>query len=488
MKNIFCRFLLAVAIGFVALLSDSNSLEAQTRFAVPDTAIDLSKYKTVEECMALRSRLNRREIRRLPYWKDTLESAESEKRTSYPAPVRDTLTLCVKKFSPENVDYNNFTEYLDWVTVFYDVARDNDAQTVIDKKISTSTWAQDDSAGLQKVISGLLGAIGSSRALRWDTFVDVAKMIDSADVNLSWRTKMQVYHSLLSLGEEFGDTAVQRYAANKAIALEKTLTPKDKMDRGWLVSGRYTALNALDFIYKAEMLDSLRVGSKAYVAFRNSYWKNIRGENSDNLPHDVGEIAKPVTGDFWFKRDGDEIVRLSKMQGALPEEGKVNLVVFLDINCTDVTPTFMGIYHRSYPGGGCLASYSLIKRMAERYPFMPITIVSLTDGFIGNSEPMSPEDEAVQKSQWWLGTHKLPATLAVSEQSFFKLPEPDGRRVDSPHDNSLNYLFNKPRLTRVASGMAFLIDVDGTVLFGDGLNTNSEQKFYDLLKVIVDRK
>lgn len=470
------------------LLSISSPIAAQTRFATPDTAIDVSKYKTLEECMVLRDRLNRREVLRLPYWRDTVEYTDSESLHPHASPVFDTLVLCMSKFSVEDVDYENFTEYLDWITIFYDARRDADGQAVIDKKISMSRWDKNDtSTGRHDVIESVLSALNAARPVRWETYVRIAKMIDSPQASSPWETRMNIYSELLALSEDVGDTAVQKYTANKIIELDKTLSDKDKISREWMISGRYTVLKAVDLANNSQMLDSLKVSSSAYVSFRNSYWESIRGPNSDGLPNNVGEIAKPIVGDFWFRREGGKVARLPHAPGPLPEKGRINLVVFLDINCEENTPIFIGQYHRSYSGGRCLSLYPLVRRLAERYPSLQVIVVSLTDGFIGATEPMSPEEEAIQKSHWWLGTHKLPATLVVAEQKFFKLPAPDYRRIDELHENSLNYLFNVWG-TRVSVGSAFLIDVDGVVLYGNALQRSTERKFNELLRVVTGRK
>jgi hypothetical protein len=478
---------LCISLSVSTIFAFANPLEAQIRFATPDTPINLSKYRTFDDCLALKRRLNAREKRRLPYWKDSLEYGNSEKLKTQPAPVRDTLTLCMAKLSPANVDYSNYTEYLDWITVLYDIGRADDAHVIIDKKLSMTKWDKNDTAGRHKIITALLGPLELARPMPWDVYVRVAKMIDSPDASSPWETRMNVYRFLFLRGEDIHDTTVQRYAADKAVELEKTLSDEDKAGYSWQTNGRYTVLLAMDFLHQNEMLDSLRVGPKSYLSFRHSYWNKIRGQNSDKLPNHVGATAKPVFADFWFKREGDSVVRLSQAPGTIPEEGGINLIVFLEIRCADNTPTFTDPYHRSFPmSGSCLPSYSVIRRLAERYPSLRVTIVSLTDGFIGLTAPMNPTEEAVHKSQWWLNTFRLPATLAVAEQKFFRLPEPDGRRIDESHQNTTNYLFGTGN-TRVPAGTAFLVDIDGTVLYSSEIGPRTERQFNQLLNVIVHR-
>lgn len=233
------------------------------------------------------------------------------------------------------------------------------------------------------------------------------------------------------------------------------------------------------------MLDSLKIGPKPYVDLRNSYWEKIRGENSDKLPNYVGEGASPLTADFWFTRNGDSVIRLPEAPEQRPFNGRISMVVFYDIRCNDNTPVFIGRYHRSHESVGCLQSYPILRRLHQSYPEMQVTIFSLTDGYIGNSEPMSPEEEAQQKSIWWLGTHQLPGILGVAEQKFFKLPEPDGRRIDEPNENSINYLFGANG--RVRSGVFYLIDEDGTVIFSGGLDRYTEKALTQLLDIVTSR-
>lgn len=486
MNNIIRRTFAAIAICGSSLIFAPAESEAQTRFSVPDTAIDVSKYKTVEECMALRNRLWQREKRKLPYWEDTLKINNTVKRNAYPDPVKDTLVLCVNKFSLENVDYDNYSEYLDWITVFFDALRDSDAKAVIEKKLSTTKWDKEDTAGRHNVIISIINAIQMGKGLRWETLLKLSNMMDSAGDQTPWRSRMIVYNTVFVLAGEFDDSVVQRSAAEKIIALEKTLTDDDKITRYWTLAGRQHALEALEFMNSREMIDSLRVSGKAFVAFRSSHWEAVRGANTDKLPNYVGEIAKPVTADFWFKREKDTVVKLAQSPEGRSTLGRISMVVFYDIKCADKTPTFIGQYHRSYPGGYCLSSYPILKRTIEQYPSLDVTIVSITDGYIADTEPMTPEEEATQKSLWWLSTHKLPVTLAVSDQKFFRLPEPDGRRIDEPHQNSLNYLFDSPR-NRVGASSAFLLDEDGTVIWSGSLSRFTEPVFIKLLEVVTKR-
>lgn len=466
----------------------TTSVQSQTRFVTPDTAIDVSRYTTVEQCMSLRGRLNTREVRQLPYWQDTVELTNSEKRYAYPTPVSDTLAMCGSKFSANDVNYNNYSEYADWITFFYDVGRDDEAMAIINVMLNKSEWDLKDTTGRHNVIPYILSAIQAAKPLRWDTFLKIAKSIDDPDAEVPWYIKAEIYSMLFNLASDMNDTAVQHYAAEKTVAIEKTLSPQDKRSTFWSWRGRHYSLQAMEFIHHAEMLDSLRANAKAYVAFRNAYWENIRGENSDKLPDNVGETAQPLSGDFGFKRVNDTVIRITDVPVVLPKEGKPNMIVFLEISCESNTPAFRGKYHRDYNGGAaCLPLYTILKRIHKRFPETEIAVVSMTDGFIGRTQPLSPEEEAVQKSDWWLNTHKLPATLVISEQKFFRLPLPDGRRVDEQNDNISNYLF-KPRYERIPSGMTYLVDVDGTILHSSSLNRWTEKKFSELLGTIGERR
>ncbi len=475
------RFLVSIIIAIILV----NGLQAQ----VKSKTIDVSKYKTYEECISLQNRLIARERRKLPYWKDSLEYIRSDKLNEYSKAVTDTVAICMSKFTSQNVNLNNHTEYLDWITIFYDIGRDSDAESVINRKLSNAVW---DTIGVvegrHNIVAAVVRSLVRVRPIPWDAIVRIARMVDSPDAICPLHERISIYATMMSLSRELNDTLTHKYVAEKMVELEKGLSVEEKSSYTWQSQGRYTLLEAMDFLNHHEMLDSLRKSPQAYLSYRNSYWAMIRGQSSDKLPNHVGETAKPIIADFWFTRQEDRVSQINSLAESIPEAGKVNLIVFLEIICSRNTPVFGSSSHRSLPiSGPCLPAYYSLRRLGERYPNLKLTIVSHTDGYIGLTEPLTPEQEAKHKSQWWLGTHRIPAVLAVAEQKYFRLPKPDERRIDEPHDNSLNYRFGNPD-ARIPSGKAFLVDVDGSILYSAEINPITERKFNELLKAVTNRK
>lgn len=107
--------------------------------------------------------------------------------------VRDTLRLCLKKFSVSDVDYENYEEYADWITIFYDADRDEDSDSIIENRLASAEWSKDDNAGLHSVLVNVLEAISRGKELRWDTYIRVANLVDSAGDQVPWMVKVRIY-------------------------------------------------------------------------------------------------------------------------------------------------------------------------------------------------------------------------------------------------------------------------------------------------------
>ncbi len=114
-----------------------------------------------------------------------------------------------------------------------------------------------------------------------------------------------------------------------------------------------------------------------------------------------------------------------------------------------------------------------------------MTVVAQTTGYIGEGPLLTPDAEAQFLQKWWLGYHRLPAALAVTNTRFFRLAELDRRRIDEPVENSVGYLFGMGQ--DMGSKAMYLIDTNGTILHSGGMNQWGERELRGMLDVVMNR-
>jgi hypothetical protein len=81
--------------------------------------------------------------------------------------------------------------------------------------------------------------------------------------------------------------------------------------------------------------------------------------------------------------------------------------------------------------------------------------------------------------------HRLPATLVISNPEFFRLEQPDRRRIDEPTANMTGYAFGI--WGGAGNKEAYLVDVNGMILHSGQLNRSLERQFRELLDVVMNR-
>ena len=92
-----------------------------------------------------------------------------------------------------------------------------------------------------------------------------------------------------------------------------------------------------------------------------------------------------------------------------------------------------------------------------------VTIVDQTHGAFAYVLPQTPAEEAELTRQWIEGYQIPHATIAVEVTPFWKLPSPDGRRIERPSPNFTAYGFGKS-WTPQRSEARYLIDQDGIIV------------------------
>ncbi|HEX7940617.1 MAG TPA: hypothetical protein VF488_02365, partial [Gemmatimonadaceae bacterium] len=270
-----------------------------------------------------------------------------------------------------------------------------------------------------------------------------------------------------------GDTAMVRRVAQRYLDIVARASQADRRNPFYQAFGATAAYTAMILKDETALLDSLRHGSAGYIAFKRAAWAKASGERGEALRFPIGEPAAPVEGTVWFGRDDASAPR--------PSKGKLGLVLFLDYNC------------RGMSNGRCWPAYASLRRLAHRFPTLQVTVVARTHGFFSEMAPPTPAEEAQVLHEWWQEFHRLPGALAVTATDFWRLDDPDRRRIDRPTPNETHYSFG--RSWELKPGMAFLVDRDGTILEVGTLGLKDsmgvpdvEMQFARLIEILLGRQ
>lgn len=157
----------------------------------------------------------------------------------------------------------------------------------------------------------------------------------------------------------------------------------------------------------------------------------------------MGKAASPIHGDFWFNQS-DEV-------SDYPAVGRPVLLVFTGTGCQPV---------RCYPG------YAAVKRLSKKYREAGLDIVYAisTTGSFRNQLVSDPSEEASLARKYFIDFLELPGALSVTVSTFSILP--DGRRINDPGINLINYNSGKSTI---------LIGKNGKIIWVDDLKPELER-------------
>lgn len=138
-------------------------------------------------------------------------------------------------------------------------------------------------------------------------------------------------------------------------------------------------------------------------------------ETAGRMYQVVDKAAAPVEGTFWFNVGAEGRKR--------PTKGKVSIILEMARPCTFSCPSMV----------------RAMKRYDRRYreQGLEITFQTRTFGFYVDTAPASPYEEARWDSTYFIGELALPGAVAIEETQYTW--RPDGRRLNSPTLNQVNY-------------------------------------------------
>ncbi len=285
--------------------------------------------------------------------------------------------------------------------------------------------------------------------------------------------RLKTYDKLRDVSHQDGDTARARRVARWEIGVADSLTPAERQSQAY---AELAAGNGGDMlIYAAEeeltglvpLLDSLRHSTAAFATLEYDLLRRASGGQPDKLLP-IGRPSPPLAADWWFPAVAGTV--------HWPTPGHVTFVSFLTF------PQCVGLSEDSY-SGSCNSELVRLRRIARRFPDVDITIVASTQGGFMYLPPMSPAAEASWIAQWVDVFHVPNLVVAVDSTPFWRLPDPDGRRINKDVPSIAVYRYGLWRPEQQGSRM--LVDENGLIV--DVLHVNDEDALMQFIDVLVHR-
>lgn len=468
-------------VGLCAALAASPAA-AQVSLSWPDAQVRLEGYRTPEECLVAVARVRDSVTAASRVWRDTVPSTPEEAAAPLPAAVVQAAERCGARLlaAIDTAPRAGFGALFQLALL---AGRDADARRI------AAGWLQavgskpgpGRAAALDSIASSYLGATydrkGALRAqpARFELAEPhLDELLKMSAAEALWRTRLSAYVHFFQAAQSADDSVRLDRAAQGLKAITASLTAAERRRDNFDQAAKW-AFAALRVLERRPLLDSLRYGTAGYVSLLKRQWAIASGETPDAMKLPVGQPAPAVEGRFWFGADSGT---------TRPAKGKVSLIVFLNSHETRYsTQLEVGCAGLAK----CSVAYGMLRRLAQRYPELQITLVSRTFGYLGELEPPTPAAEADSLRSSWLGRQRIPAALVVAETDFWRLPGLDRRRIDRDRPNETRYTFG--RRWQVTSGSAYVIDPEGTIVdVGSMINRTEERRLDALLAALFAQR
>jgi hypothetical protein len=465
-------------LGALAIGLTGSVVQAQTRFEWPKDTVDIALYTTVEDCLAATL------LRHVggDAWRDTLPATTArladDARAPLPEHTAAAARRCGARFPAASAQLTDFAPLL---VLYLAAGRDAGADTLVRRRLAAVSPANERARGavLDTVIHVYLGrpAFGSA-ARPLPLFTQPARLAAAEPLvtqlglmkSMAWQTRLENYSELMNRAWDEADTARARRMAQASLALASGLTDAERRSVAFQQASAQIEEGLL-LLNKVALLDSLRHSTAAYGAFYRSLWGKVTGNGPmpAGVGQPIGEAAPSIDADFWFGRGDSTAPR--------PSKGKVALVVFLEQQLC-----FFGANRPT-----CQATYAQLRRLGRQFPALEITLVAQTQGWFDKAAPPAPAEEATLLDHAWLEERHLPGALAITTTPFWRIADPDRRRINRDLPNSTHYAFGRSAaagLLNAGLTGVFLVDQDGAVISASALN---EQDLPELIAILLAR-
>jgi peroxiredoxin len=495
-----------VGAAVLATLVSAAGVGAQKPFAafeLPDTAVDVSRYTTIEECWAAVHRVmgdvaaqrKRLDADNGIVWDTVFDGSPDEEIDSVVvSAVAETARRCMARFAePDTLPLDMYRIV---APLYMHAGWEEKARALVERRLAAVDPDNQTElvAAIDSVVDLYLGRSGPTeltiRPPRYDLVDEVVDRYGSliADrlkrIRLYQRLAEWKYQDLLS------DTVTERPGRKymrRMVALLDSLTDAERQRlpeefNAMLyspeeVTGGILALAGLHMGGFLVVLDSLRSSTAAFVRLARESLATLVGTTPEAIPLPIGEQAPTLEGLVLCGEESCE---------PRPRRGRVSVVVFVspgDNGCIEVIdePDRMG-------ANLCSMTLNRFRQLQDRFPDLDITIVARSHGYWGyHKEGITPQREA-ELTRRWIDSFGLErAALVMEETDYWRLPHPDERRIDRETVNARNYSFGGR--WPVGERMWFLIDEDGIVVYGEhGIDRVNKPLLSALIEALVSRK
>lgn len=431
----------------------SLSLQSQTRFSWPKDSDNLNGYTYWERCAALLTRVSDSISARRSTWKDTLHYSVPYDNSEAVSRLANLANRCLS-YVP-----NKEALSVDAINIQPLLILSNQlelADRLIDEKISALDTANPqavayviDSAIRNLTNSVAVSPFSESPAPRFQEAITLYQKLLGLGEAAPVFTVISSIGSILNAARKVDDVEMITFGLEQVADLARHVSEDDWSERAGLeLSILYSANLLLTKI--EEFLDSLAVSNHAYNSLRRFKFDSAIGRR-DISP--VGSSLEGreilVTGHFWFPD--------AASNSPPPRRGEVTLVVPFD----------------RFALSNYESRFAQIRRLSKKFPELKIVVLAKTLGHFFDQVPPEPAEEA-RLLDSLRRFYKLPGVFAVEETAYWRLPEPDRRRINSPTANEEN---------NITKGI-IVVDKEGREVF----TVNTHEKALELMiPVLLNR-
>ncbi|HET7551328.1 MAG TPA: hypothetical protein VFK04_08555 [Gemmatimonadaceae bacterium] len=247
--------------------------------------------------------------------------------------------------------------------------------------------------------------------------------------------RVLAHYALMGNALAHNDDSTARAEGHAAIAAWKELSDELKLWRATVLATTFRRLAQLEALTRGAdaaraVIDTARIVVPLEAKLARS------GIEYDAKMYAIMEKdAKPLKAEFWYNT-GDAAAanepglgQVAIVAGAMPaaasrpSRGKVSVLLDLWRPCT----------------ANCYAMVKAMQRYRERFARRDVELIFLTqtNGFYVDTAPVTPAAEAAYDSSYFLHQIHLPGVLSVAETKYTW--KADGRRINAPTANQLNY-------------------------------------------------
>lgn len=513
-KRVWGRdYVSAVTVALAAVLGPGAArVAAQTRFAWPDTVVQLEQYTTLEECMVAveratpSARLHQMITSKI--WDDTLPHDPQARTRPLLEGIVTTARRCLARLPGATVPLEDYHYFL---PLYLKANRETDFDTLVARRLALvpplaslvplpEAKSAADSARTRArtgVLETLLSAYQSAWPLRQGSKVE--RLVEE-NIWLTEPVELHPYKKVmhrLEVAQQTGDSAaVATLWPLIGTTIENFLNAvaTDTISAGLrqVLSGVPDSLrrrveaslmaDLYERAHQAELDDSLRHSTASWWAARRA----LRARLVDSAFAAAREFPidrlAPIAGDFWFRRNDSTSAR--------PTRGKVSLVfVVQEAGYSATCATYPTNTQEDRSGWQCQPEFAMLRRLAKRFPALEVTLVAQTKGYFVYNPVNDPAKEAELIRHWLHDIAHVPGALAVQKTPITQLPAPDGRLLRTIRPAVT--LEAKPGQASPAVGVhggAILVDREGTIMERSGLQRSEEQEFAHLISILLQQR